>query len=106
MGGRVITADGVTGVEIHVDTDDVMYTRPVMNKSIRGAILERNKRVRIEQPIKDLSFGRMVLSFPELDYWIIRKRWPDMFEGDIHDRKRALQKFMRSPESEPYKVRA
>jgi len=108
MTGQVISADGVTGVEIHVDASDVMHTRPVMNKSIRGAILERNQQLRNDtsKPIKDLSFGRVMLSFPELDYWHIRKRWPGMFEGDVMQRKRALQKFMRSPESTPYKVQA
>lgn len=106
MGGQIITADGITGTEIHVDSDDVMYARPVMNKSIRGAILERNKQLRNDtnKPINDLSFGRVMLSFPEIDYWHIRKRWPDMFEGDALNRKRGLQKFLASPESEPYRV--
>ena len=45
-------------------------------------------------------------AMPELDYWHIRKKYPDLFEGAIEDKKRALQRFMRSPESEPYKVRA
>ena len=103
----VISADGVTGKEIITD-GTVMHTRPVMNTAIRGAILERNKRLRNDtsKPINDLSFGRLMLSFPELDYWHIRKRWPDMFEGTIEDKKRALQKFLRSPESTPYKVQA
>ena len=105
MGGQVISADGITGIEIHVDTDDVMYTRPVMNKSIRGAILERNKRIRIEQPLKKMDWIRQEFSFPEIDYWRLRKKYPDLFEGAIEDRKRAATKFLKSPESEPYRVR-
>ena len=105
MAGQVISADGVTGVEIHVDTNDVMYTRPVMSKSIRGAILERNKRIRIEQPLKKLDWMRQEFSFPELDYWRLRKKYPDLFEGAIEDRKRALSKFLKSPESEAYRLK-
>ncbi len=105
MAGRVISADGVTGIEIHTD-GTMMYTRPVMSTNIRGAILERNKRLRIEQPLKKLDWIRQEFSFPDIDYWHIRKKYPDLFEGSIEDRKRAASKFLRSPESEPYRVQA
>lgn len=104
---QIVSADGVMGKELITD-GTMLHTRPVMNTSIRSAILERNQALRNDNsnPINDLSFGRLTLSFPELDYWHIRKKWPDLFEGAIEDKKRALQRFMRSPESEPYKVRA
>ena len=107
MARQIVSADGVTGLELITD-DTMLHTRPVMNNSIRGAILERNKLLRNDtaKPLKDLSFGRMMLSFPELDYWHIRKKYPDLFEGPIEDKKRALQKFLRSPESLPYRVQA
>ena len=93
------------GREMHLD-GTVVHSRLVMNTSIRQAILVRNKELR-KNPgaIQDLSFGRMELSIPELDYWHIRKKWPGMFDGDIETRKAQLQRFMASPESAPYKVR-
>ena len=83
-----------------------LHSRLVMSTNIRGAILERNKELRRNpDALKDLSFGRLALSIPELDYWHLRKKYPDMFIGPAVDRQRALARFCASPESAPYKVR-
>ena len=38
-----------------------------------GLILERNKRVRNEKPLKDLSFGRQIASVPFITWeWAVR----------------------------------
>lgn len=83
-----------------------LYSRLVMNTGVRQAILERNKELRLNPGvIQDLSFGRQMLSIPELDYWHLRKKYPDLFDGPVEDRRKALKKFLRSPESTPYMVR-
>jgi len=77
-----------------------------MSTDIRGAILERNRELRRNpDALQDLSFGRKVLDIPELDYWHLRAKYPDIFEGDKDTRAKALARFLASPESAPYKVR-
>lgn len=77
-----------------------------MANGSRELILERNKELR-KNPgvIKDWQHGRLVLSVPVLDDAILHRTRPELFEGTIDDRKRALSKFLASPESEPYRVR-
>ena len=89
----------------YVKHGDMLHSRLVMSTSIRHAILDRNKRLRNERPINDLSFGRMALSIPELDYWHLTKKYPDLASHDRQIKQAALAKFMASTESAPYKVR-
>lgn len=70
----------------------------------RELILELNKRKRIEKPQKDLTFGRQVLSIPELDWELIRALYPELEAPDNEIRTKAWRKFMASPDSEPYRV--
>jgi len=91
---------------VHDQGSDTLHSRLVMSTNIRSAILERNQELRRNPgALQDLSFGRLALSIPELDYWHLRKKYPDMFEGDAETRQRALARFCASPESAPYKVR-
>ena len=89
----------------HVPHEDKLYSRLVMSTSIRGAILERNKRLQAEQPLRDLSFGRWALSIPELDWHYLTRKYPELKAQDRATRDKALAKFMASHESAPYKVR-
>lgn len=83
-----------------------LYSRLVMSTSIRQAILERNKQLRINPGAqRDLTFGRLALSIPELDHHYLIKKYPDLAAPDKEVRQRALAKFMASSESAPYKVR-
>jgi len=86
---------------------EVIHSRLVMSTNIRSAILERNKRLQSgnHEHARDLNWGRLALSIPELDYWHLRKKYPDMFEGDRETKQRALARFMASPESIPYRVK-
>lgn len=97
--------DGLLGKVFHQDGDKIK-PQLVMNTSIRNAILHRNQELK-KSPgvIQDLSFGRQQLSIPVGDYWLLRKANPDLFEGDIETRKKALQKFMNSSASAPYRIR-
>ena len=89
-----------------VPHEDKLYSRLVMSTNIRNAILERNKRLAIEKPVQDMegSFGRMALSIPALDLHHVLKRWPDLASPDGQIKKRAVLAFLKSPESEPYRV--
>lgn len=91
---------------VYSQSEQRVHSRLVMSTDIRSAILERNKELRRNPgAVNDLSFGRLALSIPELDYWHLRKKYPEMFDGDKETRQRALARFCASPESAPYKVR-
>jgi hypothetical protein len=89
-----------------VPHENKLYSRLVMSTDIRTAILERNKALQnAPGSINDLSFGRLALSWPELDYHYWIKKYPDMASDDRAIRDAALAKFMASSESIPYRVR-
>jgi len=83
-----------------------LYSRLTMSTNIRTAILERNQELQRNDVINDLSFGRQVLSIPELDHYYLVKKYPELQSHDKQIKQRALAKFMASPESAPYRVRA
>lgn len=89
----------------HVPHEDKLYSRLVMSTNIRQAILERNQRLQIEKPQREVeTLGRHMLSIPALDLQHILKRWPDLASPDGLTKKRAIEAFYRSPESQPYRV--
>jgi hypothetical protein len=50
-------------------------------------------------------WGSTILQIPELDFYVLVKRYPDLMSADAEISTRAYDKFLRSPESEPYRVR-
>lgn len=89
----------------YVPHEDKLYSRLVMSTDIRAARLEQNKRMRNETPTRDLSWARWTMSIPQLDWYYLCKKYPDLASQDKHTREAALAKFMASSESAPYKVR-
>lgn len=90
-----------------VPHEDKLYSRLSMSTNIRAAIMDRNAELR-KNPgaINDLSFGRLAISMPELDYWQLVKRKPELQAPDKQTRDAAWAKWMASAESAPYKVQA
>lgn len=50
------------------------------------------------------GFAGVELSIPELDYYVLQHRFPDLKSPDHEIRTRAWLKFSNSPEAEPYRV--
>jgi len=88
-----------------VPHENKLYSRLVMSTNIRQARLENNQRMRIERPTRDLEWARWTLSIPQLDWYYLTKKYPDLTSLDKKTRETALAKFMASSESAPYKVR-
>ena len=72
----------------------------------RAAGLKRNQLLREDRLPKPmhLGFGGVALSIPPLDYEVIKIMYPDVTSKDYEIRHRAWLAFIRSPESEPYRV--
>ncbi len=68
--------------------------------------LEMVRRIRegIDPKARHLPFAGCELSIPELDFAIIRVRYPELTSKCPTERTRAWQKFANSPESEPYRL--
>ena len=50
------------------------------------------------------TFGYSALNIPELDYYVLMQRFPELNSKDSDIQKRAWQKFCRDPASLPYRV--
>lgn len=77
----------------------------------RADHLELLKRRRNEQGTAKLktdggAFGYAALSIPELDYYVLVIRFPELNSTDAETQKRAWQKFCRDDASLPYRVDA
>lgn len=51
------------------------------------------------------EFGSVVLSIPELDFYVLARRFPDLVAPDPETNRKAWDKFLVSPESAPYRTR-
>lgn len=72
----------------------------------RREVLERNQKLRNRaEPLGHQPWGSSVLNIPELDFYVICNRYPDLMSPDAEIMSRAFEKFLRSPESEPYRIR-
>lgn len=79
---------------------------PGRGNPLRAAVLEFNKRLRNgDGSAGKHDFGHVVLQIPELDFYILRERFPDLAAPDGETRLRAWKKFLRDPLSEIYRVR-
>lgn len=71
----------------------------------RDVILERNRQLRKHKgTLKDCSFMRMQLSIPLEDYEMLKRKYPVLKTGSNHERSQWYKKFIRSSESEIYRV--
>jgi hypothetical protein len=72
----------------------------------RKEVLNLNKELRnLTNPLGHQPWGSTILQIPELDFYVLVKRYPDLMSADAEISTRAYDKFLRSPESEPYRVR-
>lgn len=72
----------------------------------RRQVLTLNKELRnLDNPMGHHDWASNILNIPELDYYVLVKRYPDLQAPDAEISTRAWDKFLRSPESEPYRVR-
>jgi hypothetical protein len=75
----------------------------------RAAHLRRIQHIREgtgghEKPRDNTALGQMVLSIPELDYYVLIRRFPDLESPDGEIRKAAWLKFIKDDASLPYRI--
>ena len=69
----------------------------------RKAVLEGIRQRRNEGVMIDAPFGRCMLTIPQLDYQRLMKAYPALNSHDTHEQTKAWKRFLRAPESEPYR---
>ena len=52
---------------------------------------------------RKLEWGAALLTIPELDYYVLLQRFPDLASRDAEIKTRAWKKFARDPASLPYR---
>lgn len=78
---------------------------PALGNQGRASVLEENKQRRmgsLPAPRK-LDFGAALLRIPELDYYCLVHRFPDLASPDAEIKTRAWKKFARDSASLPYR---
>ena len=70
----------------------------------RDKILERNKRIRNEQVMRDISFGRMVATIPLYDLEILKRTHPELRNEAHPDFQKTLMRILNSPEGYKYRL--
>lgn len=70
----------------------------------RPRILALNQAKRAGERVNTVPFGRVVMNIPIPDMQVINLRYPDTASPDAEIRRRAWDRFLASPESEPYRV--
>lgn len=96
------TFDGV--IRQDVESNDTEFLRTTTSQPERGKILRFNERRRLDEVNQDLSFGRLTLTIPVLDYELLLKHNPDLRSDDRETRLKAWKRFTASPAAAPYRV--
>jgi hypothetical protein len=71
----------------------------------RNAILDRNNELR-KNPgvVRPWEFGKLALDIPHADFKMLGKFFPGLDNPGHPDHKYQMQKFMKSPAADPYRV--
>ena len=76
-----------------------------MSQPSEDRILELNQRIRIEEPLKHLGWGQWVLQVPELHWWRLKKKYPDLNAPHGPTRTKAWLTLMAAPDGDQSRVR-
>ena len=94
--------DGIVERLVYAEPDGTVSS--VLRQPSRDALLELNARCRIEAPLRELSFCRLVLRIPVVDRERLRATHPELDAPDKDIRNSAWARFIASSESTPFKV--
>ena len=99
-----IQSDGVIQSEYKMQpSEGVLYRQ--MTQPERSLILNRNAELRKNPGVlQDLSYGRQMLSIPEVDYIALCRKYPVLVNGSNDEITTFYKKFIRSTESIPFRV--
>lgn len=70
---------------------------------VRQKHLEMMARVRIENTARTLEFMGPMACIPDLDWAVLKVRFPELISPDTQIQKHAWNIFMAHPASEPYR---
>lgn len=79
----------------------------VRTQYARDNIMQQLSRMRAQDlmPQDRPGLGRWALSIPEEDWLRLSKKYPDLTCRDAQIRTKAMEKFIQSEESKPYRLR-
>lgn len=80
----------------HAHEPGKIYTK--RTQPTEDIILNRNQRLRIEKPLRDLSFGRHVACVPFNEYMILKEKFPELASKDAELKTKAWAKILKNPD--------
>ena len=86
----------------HAHEPGKIYTR--RTQASEDLILNRNQRMRIEKPERDLSFGRHVACVPLNSYEMLKRKFPDLASSDGKIKTKAWAKILTDPKYKKFLV--
>jgi hypothetical protein len=99
----MLTTDGVLIREVIADADGI-HGRLI--QPTRDLVLQRNQELRKNpDALRKLEAMAWALSIPEVDYYHLRNKYPELKSPDALVRSLAWKAFIASAESVPYRVR-
>jgi hypothetical protein len=94
--------DGVFQSEVKIEGDEVVR---LLTQPSADIILERNNELRKNKgALRDMSFGRQVASIPLNEFEMLKRKYPDLVDGDAQQRQMRLMKILNSSEGRKYLV--
>lgn len=95
--------DGTLKSEFYIE-DDIIHRR--VTDVHEQAILNRNAELRKNPGVIDhMGFAGLELTIPESHYYRLLVKYPDLGSHDAEIKRKAWLRFLKTPESQPYKVR-
>lgn len=77
----------------------------IQDQPNRELLLERNAKLRREGGLANLTFAEHALRIPEIDYYQLKDRHPELASMDPEIRTRAWRAFVASSEADPYRTK-
>ena len=89
------TSDGVIDTTVsHQAHENKMYVRHEHNKASRKIILDRNARIRKEQPFRKLEWGKPQACIPIGDLHAAQKQDPELLSTDPKTKVAAYRRLL------------
>lgn len=84
---------------------------PISRANARSMLVDNQVRLETVKQLRDnpgsvrsIDGARCALSFPPLEYELLKLKYPVLVHGSTHEKKMFMERFIQSAESKPYRV--
>jgi hypothetical protein len=77
---------------------------PARGNQVRRQVLEQARQLRVDGTRPGTPWAGSELMIPELDYYVLVRRFPDLASPDAEIRLKAWKRFLGTSLADPYRV--